>query len=293
VKDPLVSEDTNESTAVKGKDTRWQEQTRRKKKLWTNREKSTLKKAISELGTNWKEIAKRLPGRSGKCVKNFSYRQGYFRWTSEEVAILRSAIEEWGDDWEEIIGKKLPRRRRRDARLFALQHGLIGTNTRKSALKPAVYQNNYRRWTDKEKAAFAAAVHEFGNDWVLVAKRVPGRSMAAIGHYAKRSGYHGRSAPKSSFTDKDLKQTELTLDALDGGRKVSIERLSGRTKDSAEDFAEGQPHLEASKKRSHSAYAYPTGPSPKRMKGPPQKCDEPRGGLLHYEDARGNLTFEI
>jgi len=220
---------------------------------WTEEEKATLEAAYGKFGKDWKKIAKRLPGRSEDAVEAYAKTQPFFGatrgkprfrgrgpkslWTEEERAILGAAHEEFGNDWSEIA-KRLPGRSEaaieacaKRQLFFKATHGV----TRFKGQRPRSF------WTDEERTILGAAYEEFGNDWSEIAKRLPGRSEAAIEAYAKKQSFfqatHGepRSSgqrSKTRWTDKERAVLRAAHEEFGNDWSEIAKQLPGRSKHS-------------------------------------------------------------
>jgi myb proto-oncogene protein len=85
------------------------------------------------------------------------------KWTPEEDAKLVNAVKKHGNDWV-AIAAMVPGRTNQRCR-----ERWVGT------LDPATGKN-LGTWSTEEDAKLKKAVKKHGNDWVAVAKLVPGRS---------------------------------------------------------------------------------------------------------------------
>ena len=89
--------------------------TKIKKGRWSSEEDGLLRRVVEELGTsNWAEIAKRIPGRTGRhcrvCWSMYLHPNiNKDPWTPEECKLLIEKQREFGNKWN-IIATYLPRR---------------------------------------------------------------------------------------------------------------------------------------------------------------------------------------
>lgn len=136
---------------------------------WTDEEDSLLVKYYEELGNNWEEIAKRMPGRAVRAVMARWYTV-VKPWTDEEDATIVKSFETIGSEWEEIA-KLLPGRN-----ACGVRHRWC------KVLKPNSYTDPKIKggWTDAEDAFVTKCHRELGYRWGEIAKLMPGRSCDAI-----------------------------------------------------------------------------------------------------------------
>ncbi|KAK8826911.1 hypothetical protein WA577_007414, partial [Blastocystis sp. JDR] len=78
-----------------------------KKGPWEPEEDRLLLELVGQLGDNWKEIALRIPGRSGaKCRERYTNYIGpdlvKGPWTKEEDNLILSLQQQWGNKWAAI-----------------------------------------------------------------------------------------------------------------------------------------------------------------------------------------------
>ncbi|CAG8549878.1 5289_t:CDS:2 [Ambispora leptoticha] len=133
--------------------------------IWTQKEDILLCKAVEEIGVGkWKEIAKRIPG-----ISNI---QARVRW----ALLSKSKRGQWTPE--------------EDQKLLELYKKHNGNWTRISEdmnRPPSVIRTHYEictrpnrqvsYWSQEEIEALKQGVKEYGNQWDLIMKRLPGRSM--------------------------------------------------------------------------------------------------------------------
>ncbi len=140
---------------------------------WTEEENEQLKNLVDQHGENWVEIAKDMPGRTNiQCSHyyrnlNPTIKQG--KWTEEEDEQLKNLVDQHGEKWIKIA-KEMPGRTNIQCR----EHY-------KRTLNFAIKQG---KWTEEENEQLKNLVDQHGENWVKIAKEMPGRTnMQCNRHY--------------------------------------------------------------------------------------------------------------
>ncbi|KAI8974443.1 hypothetical protein BDB01DRAFT_853846 [Pilobolus umbonatus] len=135
-----------------------------KKGSFSPLEKSTLKKAVSELGEGqWTKIsADYLPERSPRRIANeWTAMTDKKPWTTEELELIVKGVHEFGPQWTKIKNTYLPSRTRMQIRQQYRHH-----------LDPSVRKG---KWTDWELELLLRRTIIYGQQWSKVAEGIPGR----------------------------------------------------------------------------------------------------------------------
>ena len=83
-----------------------------KKKSWTAEEDTIIKEFIENKGYLWKELAKKLSGRTSKQIRqrwlnSLQFEKNKENWTLEEENLLIELVNKYGNQWE-IVSKFFP-----------------------------------------------------------------------------------------------------------------------------------------------------------------------------------------
>jgi uncharacterized FlgJ-related protein len=124
-------------------------------------------KLVKKCGKDWVAVAKLVPGRARKqCRVRWAHTldptMNKGTWTPAEDAKLTDAVKRYGKDWvavsKLVLGRKNEQCRRRWVDTLNNSNG------------------KREKWTPAEDAKLTEAVKKHGNNWVVVAKMVPGRT---------------------------------------------------------------------------------------------------------------------
>jgi hypothetical protein len=139
---------------------------------WTAEEDAKLTAAVTVLGYDWMPVAAMVPGRT-----NVLCRQRWLnvldptidpgnkgKWKAEEDAKLTDAVSQLGKDWV-AVAAIVPGRTHIQCRYRWVEF-----------LDPTIKHTTTGKWKPEEDEKLTDAVKQFGNNWVLVAALVPGRS---------------------------------------------------------------------------------------------------------------------
>jgi hypothetical protein len=140
---------------------------------WTAQEDAKLTEAVDKHGQDWRAVAALVPGRMyEQCRQRYIYildpirdRKWGRTWTAQEDAKIFEAVRTHGNNW------------------VAVAAGVAGRTNRQCrerwvyVLDPTRdHKNKGKSWKAKEDAELMDAVKRHGNNWVAVAKDMPGRS---------------------------------------------------------------------------------------------------------------------
>jgi hypothetical protein len=141
---------------------------------WTEQEDSKLTSAVIKQNGHycWVDVAEQIPTRSfQQCKQRWlqlkipttNYRLG--KWTDHEAAMLTKAVKLHGSNWI-AIAREIPGRSNKQCQKRWTSWLQLQLNT------------NYRigKWTEDEGAMLTKAVKLHGNNWIAIAKEIPGRS---------------------------------------------------------------------------------------------------------------------
>jgi hypothetical protein len=140
---------------------------------WKPEEDAKLTSAVKTHGNDWAVVASLVPGRTNVQCRhrwvrhvdpNTNRKMG--KWISEEDAQLIRAVKKNGKDWV-AVAALVPGRTNFQCHNRWVNH-----------VEPTVKGKNANTgfWTMTEDAKLTRAVKKHGNDWLAVAKQVPGRT---------------------------------------------------------------------------------------------------------------------
>ncbi|CAG8506820.1 431_t:CDS:2 [Ambispora gerdemannii] len=133
--------------------------------FWTQKEDNLLCEAVKEIGTGrWVKIAERIPGISNLqarvrwTILNHSKRG---QWTPEEDQKLLELYKKHNGGWSKISEEM-----KRPASVIRTHYEICMRPGRQVSF-----------WSQEEIETIKQGVKEYGNEWDLIMKRLPGRSM--------------------------------------------------------------------------------------------------------------------
>tara|TARA_B100000780_G_C20999327_1_gene399796 strand:+ start:13 stop:753 length:741 start_codon:yes stop_codon:yes gene_type:complete len=197
-------------------------------KYWTTAEDNKLTKIVTKLeGKNWKQIAlESFPDKSRSDI------QCLHRWKK----VLKPGLKKgpWTPVEDDLVLKavlKLGIQHVKWSNVAALVNGRLGKQVRErwyNHLDPTL---NKGQWTKEEDAALVKWQADFGNKWVKIADKMPGRSENGIknrwnsakrrrGGEDKRKGNSGKS--------KVVRKSTSSWSGKTNGGKGSVDMSSGK-----------------------------------------------------------------
>ncbi|KAF2764828.1 hypothetical protein EJ03DRAFT_15354 [Teratosphaeria nubilosa] len=189
---------------------------------WSEEECSRLLE-MRKANHSWKAMLEYFPGRTpqGLTMKYYRLQAGLqhaksrkerIPWTPEELK-RRNALRAQGLSWPQI-SQQMPGRS-----MYAVKYA------HRRPLKPR--RHTARRWTAAEVENLQGLVEDFGFDWEEIARRMPGRTVAAL--VAKHWSL-AEPTNKSRFTEAESRLiSDLKLLGLNWAEIA--EKLPGKTKD--------------------------------------------------------------
>jgi hypothetical protein len=223
---------------------------------WSPEEDAKLTEAVTEFVNDWVRVATLVPGRTNKQCRQRWTAVVDPTWTPEEDAKLTKAVKEFGNDWVRVAAM-VPGRRHQQCRQRWTAMILDPTIDRKTHVAdtyadtvttaspddtvgvaptdavtvvatslPSAGASHaclpYQRWSPEEDAKLTEAAAEFGNDWVRVARLVPGRRNKQC-----RQRWNMILDPtidrKTAHKEGKRLRAEVTRDAMDIGRRRKVD----------------------------------------------------------------------
>ncbi len=189
-----------------------------KRGKWTEEEDEQLKNLVDQYGENWTKIAKGVSGRTDdQCryhYKTLNLAIKHEKWTEEEDKQLKNLVDQYGEKWAEI------------AKEMSGRTDLQCKQRYKQTLNPTI---KHEKWTEKEDEQLKNLVDQHGENWVKIAKEMPGRTNMQCNHHYKRT--LNPVIKKGKWTKEEDAQLKNLVDQHGENWTKIAKEMSGRTDD--------------------------------------------------------------